>query len=229
MEWNRKLQKAIWTGYGVGRASNTLVPLLHQCYTELSNVQVEHDTLTKLQYFHGSMSPQQDLKQSPCYHAVSTRLRDSISRLKNGTTVDRDGREITFENFTNYLVEEESDWIEQLPDGRTVGQVRSNSTANARANSNANANSTSGNNQQPAYNKETGEPLHRYIFAIDVSVLYRNVSQVDDDEYKHLPNVVKKYFRDNPNKNMPKKFDKMDKPKPKPKNVVQLQTQEEEE
>ena len=211
--WTKKLNKAAWTGYGVGRASTTLVPLLHQCYTELEVMQNTFSDLQKLQHFNANKNAQHEMRGSTCWKAVSDTLRKNISRLQNGINVDSEGRPITFDNFTTYLIEEEQDWLEQIGDRRTVSQVNSNSNAN----SNANANSNSSNTPPPTYNRETGEPLHRFIGAIDVGVIYRDVTKVDTDEFKQLPNVTKQYFRENPNKDMPKKFKNMTKPKPKSK------------
>ena len=69
-------------------------------------------TLEKLQLFNGNKQPADLLKNSPQYHDVCKKLRRWIGLLERGITVDDEGVEITFDNFTNYLVEEEQDWIQ---------------------------------------------------------------------------------------------------------------------
>ena len=63
--------------------------------------------------------------------------------------------------------------------------------------------------------------MHRFIHAIDVGVLYRNVDKLDEEKetYQKLPNVTKQWFRNNPKREMPNKFKKMTKPVPNPKNA----------
>ena len=67
-----------------------------------------------------------------------------------------------------------------------------------------------------SWNKETGEPLHRWVNAIDVSVLYCDVDKLADDQFRCLPKITKEYFRNNSGKETPKKFADMQKPKPRP-------------
>ena len=91
--------------------------------------------------------------------------------------------------------------------------TNSNSSGSKPRKKKANRNTNSASHD--AWNRETGEPNQRWINSVDVSVLYRNVGNVDKDEYKQLPNVCKKYFREHPQVEMPGKFKDQQKPVPK--------------
>ena len=67
------------------------------------------------------------------------------------------------------------------------------------------------------YNRETGEPTKRWINGVDVSIVYQQTHKVDEDDFRHLPAIVKTYFKNNQDKKCPQKIQSMTKPKPKPK------------
>ena len=146
MDFDKLLRNAGWTGYGQFRASTRLVPVILLYYSELKHLGIEYTDLQKLQLFNGTKKSRDAMRGSTCWKAVSDKLREWIKRLNAGITEDYDGTPITFENFTHFLIEEETQWIDQLVDDRTVSQVQSNSNPNANL-----------------YDKETGEPFHRAV------------------------------------------------------------------
>ena len=224
----KELNDALWTGYGQGQASTKLVAQLFRIYSEMSALGKEFTELEKMEAFHTSSKPQQELLDSTCQMMVENKVMDFIRRMKRGEETDADGRPLTFAEFTSFLINEEKRWLKNQKAKRGVSQTSTSKPT-------ANVSSTSANSskskpkkkkakskksdgdgetykQETSWNKETGEPSHRWVNSIDISVLYRDPGKVEEPEFKSLPNKCKDYFRNQPNVEMPEKFTNMKKP-----------------
>mmetsp|Transcript_723 Transcript_723/g.1168 ORF Transcript_723/g.1168 Transcript_723/m.1168 type:complete len:97 (-) Transcript_723:736-1026(-) len=93
-----------------------------------------------------------------------------IRLLDRGETHDPDGCPLTFAELSPYVTKEEHQWEKDRNRMRNVSQVNT-SSSNIRSNSNSNS-KPAAPAKEPVYNKETGEPLHCFIFAINVGILY---------------------------------------------------------
>ena len=95
------------------------------------------------------------------------------------------GQPLTFAAFTQFVIDKEHQWLKDVKAKPSISQV-STSFTDASSSSANTSNSSSSNSKLLAssYNKETGEPIHRFIHSIDVGVLYRNVGQLEEEETK---------------------------------------------
>jgi len=64
------------------------------------------------------------------------------------------------------------------------------------------------------WNSVTGEPTHRYIFGVDITVVYEQTHKLEEEDFWQIPKIIKVYFIANPTKKCPPRFYKMEKPKP---------------
>ena len=181
----------------------------------MSELGKEYTDADKMEEFTSNFQPHQDMIGSTCYKAVHDKGKEFMNRMEKKEQYDRDGRPLTFAEFTSFVIDEERLWIKQVDSKRGVSQTTtSNSTNNSSSNTSSSSNSQSNYVTKNSWNKETGEPLHCWVNAIDVSVLYRDVDRLAEEQFKRLPNITKEYFRNNSGKEMPKKFANMQKPKP---------------
>ena len=186
-------------------------------FSRLSTFGKNYEEIDKILKFRSLIRPQQNMNGSTCLAAVREKTMEFIRVLAKGDTHDSDGRPLTFAELSSYVTEMERQWDEDQKRLKNVSQV---STSNSNNQSNSNSDSKPAA-PAPTYNKESGESLHRFINAIDVGVLYRNVDKIEEEKetYKTLPNVTKQWFRNNPKREMPSKFKRMTKPVPNPKNA----------
>ena len=127
--WEGKLNKAQWTGYGVGKASETLIADLFNYYSQLSLLGEEYTELKKIRNFNDRINEQQDLIASTCVKSVRDKALEYIRLLKLHRTVDQDGRALTFAEFTAFVIDEERQWVKSMKKRRSISQVTtSNST-----------------------------------------------------------------------------------------------------
>ena len=221
----KSLNDARWTGYGSGLASGKLVASVFKLYSEFSGVGKEFTELEKMEAFQTSSKPMHDLLGSTCHKAVEDKVLDFIRRLKRGEEYDADGRELTFAEFTSFLIDEEKRWLRIQKSKKEISQVStkdsptisstntsSNTSSNKPKKKKAPKGNGNGYNSHQTWNKETGEPTHHWVNCIDVSILYRDTGKIEEDEFKQLPNVCKDYFRKQPNQEMPSKFKDMKQP-----------------
>uniref|UniRef100_A0A7S2L766 Uncharacterized protein n=1 Tax=Leptocylindrus danicus TaxID=163516 RepID=A0A7S2L766_9STRA len=113
---------AHWTGYGQGKASEKLVATLFRIYSELSAVGKEYTELEKMENFQTASHPQQELLGSTCQKAVDDKVMEYIRRLQNGERRDAFGRQLTFSEFTSFLINEEKQWLKIQKAKRSVSQ-----------------------------------------------------------------------------------------------------------
>ena len=209
--YDSKLSHAKWTGWGQGQASTQLIAHLLDCYSQLEILGKEYTDVEKIRKFYQTRSPAHDLNGTTYYKAVSDKAKDFIRRISNGEDADIEGRPLTFAAFAQFVNDEEREWLKWARSKKSISQVTTESGSNTASTSS----SSSSSNSTPkpnTYDKETGEPLHRYIFSMDVGLLYKNVERLDEDEFKTIPNVMKEYFRKHSKKDMPKRFKNMKKP-----------------
>jgi len=75
------------------------------------------------------ISEQQDLIASTCVESVRDKAKEYIRLLKSNQTQDRDGRELTFANFTAFVIDKERQWEKSMKRRKFISQVTtSNST-----------------------------------------------------------------------------------------------------
>ena len=199
-----RLNSQKYSGYGVNNAKK-LTSRLYDIFAEFSLMNEEKSEREKVHLFRTMLHPQGQMAHA--YFVAS--LKQDIDRILNEA---RQGTPVNFSAYTGRLTSGEVEWLKEHEKA-----VKVSSATTAASTPDASKASTT-TVDDPGYNRETGEPLKRWIHGVDVSLVYQQTHKVDEDDCKYLPNVVKTYFKNHHEKNCPPKIQAMTKPKPKSKN-----------
>ena len=123
--FDTKLRAAVWTGFGQGQAGTQLVANLFDCYAQLELLGETFTDLQKIRLFKQNCRAAPELVGTTCFKAVTDKAKEYIRAIQRGQTEDREGCELTFAAFTQFVIDEERQWIKDLKAKRSISQVSS--------------------------------------------------------------------------------------------------------
>ena len=198
-----KIKGQKYTGYGNNNARK-LTSRLYDIYSQFDLLHEPVSEVEKLRNLRSFLHPQGLMSNA---YFVNNLKQEIDKALKDA----RSGAAVNYSIYTSKLTSGESEW---LKDNEKSAKVSSASTS-VPSTSNASAPTTEkATKADQGWNSVTGEPTHRYIFGVDITVVYEQTHKLEEEDFWQIPKIVKDYFIANPTKKCPPRFYKMEKPKP---------------
>ena len=198
-EFQDTLETCKYKGFGQCNAKKTVARLI-ETYQSLSEHNIEYSELDKLRHLRNHMLVSGEMAKD---YWINDWEKDVTTAIRHNTEL---GTPVVFIDWTTRLINGEADYFKKLKKKNTTISSTNRGPGNGNSgNGNASGGQQASGGGSSAW-KPSGEPKEATIHKIDITVLYGNVSKLEQTPWSTLPKVTRQWFIDNPSKPCPAKF-----------------------